>query len=240
LLTFGAAPFYGFFGSGCRDDQVSADAKNLANASGAFTSCLAHAMSSGDCSSSAADVRVRNSLLQFGFDQDAIIQCSASCVLCGWGFDSSDDVLGLQLEATGVVRAVNSNRVSVSVEKLPGSSDFEATASCDCIGGAKEAASAFWKLDTRAVIGQSSVYSQNYVDDGLHTAVTVARGSSSEGGLRLLWQHAPSHAGLRAIAPLSHKCQLNTTPKALRPSSSWRDTVPPRCSLLQARALLAF
>ena len=163
---------------------MSADAKNLANASGAFTSCLAHALSSGDCSSSAADVRVRNSLLQFGFDQDAIIQCSTSCVLCGWGFDSSDDVLGLQLEATGVVRAVNSNRVSVSVEKLPGSSDFEATASCDCIGGAKEAASAFWKLDTRAVIGQSSVYSQNYVDDGLHTAVTVARGSSSEGGKR--------------------------------------------------------
>ena len=75
-------------------------------------------MSSGDCSSSAADVRVRNSLLQFGFDQDAIIQCSASCVLCGWGFDSSDDVLGLQLEATGVVRAVNSNRVSVSVESF--------------------------------------------------------------------------------------------------------------------------
>jgi len=100
--------FSGFFGSGCRDDQVSADAKSAGSASGAFTACILHALSSGDCSPAEASSRIRESLLQAGLAQDPVMQCTTSSVLDGWGCDfPKDAVLGLQLEATGTVRAVD-------------------------------------------------------------------------------------------------------------------------------------
>ena len=119
--------FSGFFGSGCRDDQVSADATTSGNASGAFTASLLHALSFGDCSPSDAAARVHDALLQAGIVQEPVLQCTTSSVLDGWGFDVPPTAAhGLKLEATGMVRAVGQTQSQSSDQPALPTNQIEA------------------------------------------------------------------------------------------------------------------
>jgi hypothetical protein len=107
--------FSGFFCSGCRDDQVSANANSMGGASGALTACLVHALSSGDCAPSEVAARVCENLLQCGFDQKPVMTCTTSSVLDGWGSDfPKAAVKGLQLVSSGTVRNISQTQPQAS------------------------------------------------------------------------------------------------------------------------------
>jgi hypothetical protein len=107
--------FSGFFCSGCRDDQVSADAKSLGSTSGALTACLIHALSSGDCGASEVAARVSENLLQCAFNQKPVMTCTTSSVLDGWGTDfPKAAVKGLQLVSSGTVRNIGQTKLGTS------------------------------------------------------------------------------------------------------------------------------
>ena len=107
--------FSGFFGRSCRD--VLVDAKAAEGASGAFTACLMDALSYGNSGDSEASVRIRQSLLHAGLEQEPEVERGSAL---NDALNSGKDIITSVKKKVHLERILTSNsRYSLAAQFIP-------------------------------------------------------------------------------------------------------------------------